>query len=155
RVTPPNRLKSSVGPPGARSSMGYPQPLVAFVFTFARRTPEPPLRLRDDGAGVFFDALAAFGRGEREPEVEGRAVAEVALDPDVPAVALDEVPDQPETEAGPFDAGHVRAFHSEETGEHPIQSVRRDAHALVLDTHLDALLVGQLAGARHLDRRDL
>src|SRR5437879_2341823 len=92
-----------------------------------------PLRLRDDRAGVFLHALAALGRGEREPEVEGRAVAEVALDPDMPPMALDEVPDQPETEAGPLDARHVRAFHPEEARKHPAQRVRRDAHALILD----------------------
>src|SRR5262249_36513532 len=52
-------------------------------------------------------------------------------DPDLAAMALYQVPGEPEPEARSLDAGHVVPFHAEELAEHLRKLLLGDAHALV------------------------
>src|SRR5438067_863867 len=100
----------------------------------------PALKSRPLQSQTPTAALFAVRRVAREPEVEGRALPEVALHPDASAMAFHQVAREPQAETRALDPGHVVAFHAEELAEHPRQLLGGDPHALVLHGDQDAIV---------------
>src|SRR4030095_12845202 len=97
--------------------------------------------------------LLAAGHPDREPE--GRAVTQLALDPDLAAVQLDELPAEGQAEPGALDL-LLRRPHLPELLEHRLLILRCYADPSVADRHLHEAI---LRHCRDLDlpalRREL
>src|SRR5687768_14008700 len=90
--------------------------------------------LQVDGLCAFLVADRVFG----EPEEELGSLAVIALDPDLTAVALDQVPCQPEAEPRSFDPGVAGAFDAKELSERLGEVLRGDPQPLGGDRDLHA-----------------
>src|SRR5262245_59898933 len=90
--------------------------------------------------------ISSFATPHRDRECERRALSELALDPDLAAVQLDELPRQRAAEAGTFHL-LVGCPNLPELLEHRLLILRRDADAGVGDRYRD--------GSIHRFRSDL
>src|SRR5262249_59961033 len=77
----------------------------------------------------------------RNGEGEGRALADLALDPDAPAVHLDELLGDAEPQPRAAELGGNRGIGLFELGEHRLQPVRRNPNTGVADTVAEKIAV--------------
>src|SRR6185436_1147192 len=80
--------------------------------------------------------ISSFATTHRDRERERGAHAHLALHPDPPAVQLDELPTQGQSQPGALDL-LVRRPHLAELLEHRLLILRGDAHPRIADRHLD------------------
>src|SRR5262245_3236736 len=79
--------------------------------------------------------ISSFAMTHRDREREGRALPQLALDPDLAAVQLHELPTQGQSQSGALDP-LVRCPHLAELLEHRLLILRGDADPGVADGHL-------------------